>query len=84
MRATLLLATILTACVDQPNDDLEKARATIQAECGDAPTAPGWSIANETINGYKVVVMGPADYAGIAAWRADLETYTACVQGYAH
>ncbi len=82
MKTIIALCIALTACGDN-NQTLDQARATIKAECGDGPLFPGVSVAFESVNGFDRVLMSPTDWANMDAWRNDIETYEACVQGYA-
>jgi len=84
MKTIIALFITIAACGDNTKtQSLDEARATIKAECGDAPVAPGYSVSSETINGFDRVCTTVDGWNQLATWYNDVETYTACVQGFA-
>lgn len=78
MKTIIIAIAMLTACTTDSDPKLDEARELIKHECGDAPQAPGFAT---SFNG-DTATMSRATYEAIAAWRTDVDTYTACVQGY--
>lgn len=82
---TIIALTILASLVGcGDNMSLDEARNVVKTECGDAPLAPGYSVAFEKVNGFDRALMSPDDWNRIEAWRSDVEAYEACVQGFAN
>lgn len=75
MRYVLLIA--LASCVT--DESAMQAKQRVQDECGSPPLAPGWTVANETINGMDRIVMLPGDYTMLMDWRDAVDAYEVCL-----
>lgn len=70
---TALLTILLTvaACGED---------TTTNNGCGEYPTAPGYAVSFEKVNGLDRALMTVSDFQNIDAWREDVTAWANCMQ----
>lgn len=73
----LLITVLLAACAEdmKPGTEERPIGETVTRDCGEAPLAPGWSVAFDS----GMATMTVADYSAITNWRDAVAAWRDCV-----
>ena len=77
-----LFVSSLVACGDntQSNDlSQHDVQSYVQEMCGSIPSAPGWAVAFENVNGFDRALLTREDMQAISAWRTAQDNWNNCL-----